>query len=331
MRKTSLGRELGNIISEEIPEMIHQDFVDELTSQAVDKNELFQRIKNEVIDFLQTLNNNGYQNLIKYNPNGTVEEKKKRLEDITDLIYAKFFEIQNLINLYCGQRVVMTYVHVDESGHREIRVFDNTVDLLTVKEGSFYGNPFYKLGYDVSQKYSILKNGLPEKNNQNLDNTAKEVEERYSKYRKQVLWKINKNWKGYRLTSKGPINEAYVNMYIHEIKLKGSLEKQIDTFMLSKHGAIAADNTKGYLIGDVRKNGIQYAVKGAFGSPQGYKQIIKEFEKLVAEDFSKSSFRNFITKFTKDELNKSYKPHIKELTGESIDKVFADFPELLGK
>jgi hypothetical protein len=47
----------------------------------------------------------------------------------------------------------MTYVHVDESGRREIRISDNDISHLGISEGTFRGNPFHKLSYDVQSHY----------------------------------------------------------------------------------------------------------------------------------------------------------------------------------
>jgi hypothetical protein len=117
----------------------------------------------------------------------------------------------------------------------------------------------------------------------------------------------------------GPINEAFVNMYVHNVKLTSPLEKDINDFMLdTSYGAIKADATRGFLIGDVAKNGVQYAVKGIFGSPQGTKEVIAAFKDMAKDNFSETSFALFIKKFTYDELHRNYKPQIKELSKRSI-------------
>lgn len=319
-----VSKQIGEAIANETMRLTHNEIVEELKNSLRDKNILFNEIKDKIISFIKKLDENNYDILIKYNKGMSLEQKEQQLENIIELIYGDFFQIQNLINEYLGQKIVMTYVHVNSEGEREIRIFDNNVSHLKVENG--YN--FKKIGFEVEQNYKLLKNSLPDNINQNLSNTAKEVERRYSTYKKQILWKINHEWKGYRMITKGPINEAYVNMYIHEVKLKNSLENNIDTFMLDPdYGAIQADNTKGYLIGDVRKNGVQYAVKGKFGSPQGYKEIIKEFRKILQEGFSQEAFENFIRKFYDEELDKEYKSHIRKMSSEDIQKIFKDFPQ----
>ena len=115
----------------------------------------------------------------------------------------------------------------------------------------------------------------------------------------------------------GPINEAFVNNYIHEIKLGNSLEQNIDTYMLGDYGAIKADATKGFMIGDVSKNGIQYAVKGEFGSPQGFTEIIKDLQQWNNLS-TKDTLKQLVQKYFINELNRDYKPQIKEMTTQTI-------------
>ena len=153
---------------------------------------------------------------------GTVEH----LELQKDLIYEAFFEVQNLINDYIGQKIVMTYVHVDENtGQREIRVFDNTIENVGV--GTFErwsgGATYSKLSYEMVQHYQKLRNSLPDELNRGLQETAQQVDSRFKKYKRRILWKDpNDKWIGYRLNNRGPINEAYVNFYVHEIQLNNS-------------------------------------------------------------------------------------------------------------
>jgi len=114
--------------------------------------------------------------------------------------------------------VLITYVHIDDTGKREIRLIDNDLEHLqatTFNNG--YGRKWASLGYIVEDHYRLLKNSLSDDENRGLDETAKEVESRYLKYRGKILWKINSEWYGYKLYNKGPINEAYAAFYIHEI------------------------------------------------------------------------------------------------------------------
>ena len=318
----------GLEIAEEVVNISHEELVSMINSELIGSKSLLPIIKQKIIHFLNTVEK--YENTPKNI--GTIGQYLTRLRNQKEFIYAEFFEIQNLINAFLGQRIVMTYVHVDDEGRREIRISDNDISHLGINQGIMWnGNPFYKLGYDVQQQYSTLKNSLPMEDNLTLQETAMEVERRYLENKKRVMWYWGR-WKGYQLKTKGPINEAFVNMYVHNVILRKGLEGNIDTFMLDEqYGARNADATKGFLIGDVSKDGIQYAVKGQFGSPQGIKEITKEFKKLIAEDFSEEAFWNFINKYTYEELHKNYKPQIKEMSQRSINAVLRNIEKNLTK
>jgi hypothetical protein len=53
----------------------------------------------------------------------------------------------------------MTYVHIDESGRREIRIFENNIEHLRItKSAKWPGGPeFAKLSYVVDKDYQLLK------------------------------------------------------------------------------------------------------------------------------------------------------------------------------
>jgi hypothetical protein len=46
-------------------------------------------------------------------PEKTIAATMQKLRLKKDLIYKDFFELQNLMNLFIYQKVLMTYVHVD--------------------------------------------------------------------------------------------------------------------------------------------------------------------------------------------------------------------------
>lgn len=316
-------------IFEDIKEITQND-LEEILNRELKPD--FPTIKKEILKFIEILND--HQNLmisIKKSGLSRSDTDKIRnfLETKRDIIYKQFFKIQNLINTYAGRKIVMTYVFIDDDGNREIRISENDVSHLTVTTGYGPRGPYNKLSYDVNNNYKILKNSLPEKENNILQRTVKEVENRYNKYKKNILWKPFDKWIGYKLSTKGPINEAYVNFFIHEAKLLNSLEKDINTFMLDdRYGAIKADATKGYMIGDVEKNNIQYAVKGQYGSPQGIRDVINAFRKMVDSDFNESDLNNFIKKYTEDEYKRSeekLQPQIKKINEKALDELLKEF------
>lgn len=85
-----------------------------------------------------------------------------------------------------------------------------------------------------------------------------------------------------------------------------------------------ANSTKGFMIGDVSKNGIQYAVKGAFGSPQHYKEVVNTFNKLLnGEELSEKHLQQIINKYVTEEGNRELPSHISELSKKSISQIVA--------
>ena len=296
-----------------ITETNHDALVSSISDDLIgNKSKLLPLIRHKVKIFIK--NAEEYEKLKSKEERSSTQIVIKNLTFQKDRLYKIFFEIQDLINAFLGQKVVMTYVHHVEGEKWEVRVFDNSVKHMDVVEGRSWKGPFYKLGYDGSEHYQLLKNSLSEDDNEKLQRTALEVERRYSLYKKRILWYYPDDWRGYFMRNKGPMNEAFVNLFIHDIRLSGSLEKDINTFMLDeKYGAINADATRGFLIGDVRKGGIQYAVKGAFGSPQGIKEVLTEFKKWEKENLSEEGFYKIIDKFYGEELSKKYSSQIKEI------------------
>ena len=153
----------GAEIAEEVASVAHEDLAAMINSELIGADSLLPVIKKKIIHFLDTVDK--YENMPKNI--GTIGQYLTRLRNQKEFIYAEFFEIQNLINAFLGQRVVMTYVHVDSEGKREIRISDNDISHLGISQGMMWnGNPFYKLGYDVQNHYSVLKNSLPLEDNQ---------------------------------------------------------------------------------------------------------------------------------------------------------------------
>lgn len=309
-----------NITVEELEKSLKEDLVD--------KNQILTQLKVKIPQFLQKFKNFQSDYLLKHKKSElSISAQCSLLKAEIDIIYKDFFEIQNLLNAYINQKIIMTYVDVDGEGNRSIKVSNNNSDILNVEIGNRYGHDFTKLGYNFvdEQHYSLLKNALPEKDNKTLNETAKEVERRYSTYKKKVLWYYPDTWKGYKFNSKGPINEAYVNFYVHDVKLNKSIEGNIDDFILDNtYGAKLVDSTKGFMIGDVSKNGIQYAVKGAFGSPQHYKEVVNTFNKLLnGEELSEKHLQQIINKYVTEEGNRELPSHISELSKKSISQIVA--------
>lgn len=258
---------------------------------------------------------------------------RQNLELLRDMVYTRFFKVQNLINEILGQKIVMTYVHIGEDGTRQIFISENTIEHL---QPSKLKNGAIKLSYLIDQSMEKLQSSLSDKDSSRLEDTAREVTRRYNTFRYDrgthlVLWNVGE-WRGVKLYTMGPINEAYVNLQLNGSGLfTDDLENNIDMFMLGKYGAIQADATRGFAIGDVSHNGVQYAVKGEFASPQGFKEVIKQLRILKDANFSNDAFYNFLKRYTVDELQKKYKPQIKALTASDMKKVSTQLEKSITK
>lgn len=239
-----------------------------------------------------------------------VVSSQEKLNLQKNMIYEDFFKLQDLINQYINQKIIMTYVHVDElTGKREIRIFENNLANVSISGFTrFEGdNTHYKLAYEVQNHYQKLRNSLPDEENAGLQEAATQVEKRYVKYKKRILWRdpSNGEWIGYKLVNRGPINEAFVNFYVHEIQLNNSLNENIHSFMLDpKYGAINADNANGFLMGDVSLGRVQFGVKGKYGSVQNFTDVIQNLQQLQ-KNFSHSGILEFKKRFINQELAKS--------------------------
>lgn len=267
------------------------------------------------------VNIESYQGQVKFITGNNITASKQKLDLKKNLIYKDFFALQNLINLFIYQKVIMTYVHVDPvTGYRELRIFDNDIANLSVTEVNQYGKNYAKLSYDMQERYLQLKNSLPEENNAGLQNTAAEVEARYAKYKGRILWQLNNDWIGYKLYNRGPINEAFTAFYLHEVQLKNGLNENIHQFMTSVNpqGVIHADNANGFLLGDISVGGLQFAVKGAYGSPQNFATIVNWLKKIKEDNFSFQALKEFIERFTDVEKEKATSL-VKPLTKRSLN------------
>ena len=179
----------------------------------------------------------------------------------------------------------------------------------------------------LDQHYKLLKNSLSDEDNKALEETAQEVTRRSQTDRKhRIFWEYKDQWYGYRIFNRGPINEAFASFYIENVRLQGSLNDKIHTFMMSKspQGVIYADNANGFLVGDLSKGGLQFAVKGRGGGMQGYKKIIDQLLILQSKDFTYEAYQDFVHVLTKVEQEKAT-PLVKEMSKKSLSQSVSAF------
>lgn len=316
-----------NNVSASISDSVMETTVQALeeTIDSIDQSEIIIQIQNLIpilIEAIEEFESN--YSLTKKFQTQTPALIEQSLDFKIKRIYDNFFKLQNLILAYMGQKVLITYVHVGQDGKREIRIVDNDISHLAIQTGSWRGREFHKIGYDLTNNYQILKNSLPDTTNKTLQETAQLAEQRYNDFKKIVWWKIRgQKWAGYQLYTKGPLNEAFVNFYLNTRAnanpLRYGREKNLAVFMTHpKLGAIQADYLNGFLLGDVSRNNLQFAVKGDFGSPQGFKQVAKELKKL-SSDFSEQNLKEFIKQFTTIPEDKA--SQIRQLTEKEINWV----------
>ena len=303
------------------------DAMEEEWLQAVNQMDL-DSLKNEILKTIKELKVNVElfkATAEKVKSIGRISVIEQRLELKKDMIYKTFFRLQNLINAYEGQRIRITYVHTDDNGRKEIRLYDNNASDLEVRwSNKKYGRNYQKLTYVMSDTYTKLNNALPEETNEHLQSTAQEVEKRFENNRNHIVyWNLpGRSFAGYRFINKGPINEAFVNFYVNtkpkQDYFNQGTEKNVYTYVMHKrYGAIAADTQNGFLVGDVSTaSGIQYAVKGDFASPQGYSAVLKALSHLE-ENASHHDLRVALQNFRMEALNKT-QPLIHEATSRQL-------------
>ena len=90
----------------------------------------------------------GQIHLIEAGGGSKINQTIQKLELKKNLIYQDFFILQNKINSFINQKIIMTYVHVDPiTGRRELRLFENNIENLSANiVTNAYGAQYAKLG-----------------------------------------------------------------------------------------------------------------------------------------------------------------------------------------
>ena len=182
------ARRVSGEIADEVVSISEEEFFETTLNYIKENESSFEAIVFEINKFLQKLED--YNNSNFSVADQSLSGKIRSLSHKKDIIYKDFFVIQNMINNFLGQEIIMTYVHIDDEGKREIRISENDIEHLQVAgviryKGAKTGS--VKLSYNVENHYEILKNSLPEEENVRLQIAAQTVEGRWHKYRKKVL------------------------------------------------------------------------------------------------------------------------------------------------
>ena len=149
--------QISNNISEVTLEDVNKAFHQGIEEFHQNSSQHLERIKILINNLIYNIEY--FQGMSKLVPKGNVDASQKLLELKRVLIYKDFFELQNLINAFIYQKIIMTYVHVDpQTGMREIRLFDNDIKNLSSTIVNSYGRTYAKLGYELQSHYQLLKN-----------------------------------------------------------------------------------------------------------------------------------------------------------------------------
>lgn len=279
----------ANQIAEKTSEELEQEWKKQIQSFKNDE------LKAEIITLVKQLRTNVAFFNSQYNKKNisgklSPAQYEAKMQQKINLVYDLFFQLQNAINAYEGQRIVISYVHKDENGDRKIILLDNDVKSLAAQHVDYGRRSFSKISYVLPEHFQILKNSLPDTTNQHLQETTKIVESRFQEQYKNnksiVYWTTRGNKiAGYQFTNRGPINEAFAQFFLHTQPgvdyFRHGTERNVQTFVMhDTYGARRADSLNGFLVGDASKGSIQYAVKGEYGSPQGYSQVLKLLERI---------------------------------------------------
>lgn len=226
----------------------------------------------------------------------------------------KFDIFQNLINLYFNQSVKVAYVYFDPNQNNQavIALIDNDMTGLEL------GGPYNKVQYDLKEIQIILKDDTY--NSTLLDAAQKSIYARWQIAKKHVgrgtylpiLWLINRQWGGAMVNNLGTIAEAYVNFYVNKYEFYGSLEENVQTYILDQnYGAASVDNASGFLIGDVQVGNVALAVKKQGASAMNMKRVLEFTEDILNQGFSETTINLFKEKWIQDEKNKAIKAQVK--------------------
>lgn len=313
-----------------IEELAHQAFQQQFSDKALAYQKYAVQIRVRTNRLIQCYNNQ--KKIIDRAKQIGIVEQVVAKKNFVKTFFKEFTELQNLFNKINNQKILITYVHEDEtSGRREIRIADNTIDHLRTSVGvqKFTNRNFVKTEYMLDSHYKLLKNSLSDDDNKTLQEIATEVTNRTQRDRKhRIFWEYKDQWYGYRVFNRGPINEAFASFYIENFRLQGTLNEKIHTFMMSQppgpQGVIYADNANGFLVGDLSKGGLQFAVKGRGGGMQGYKKVIEQLIILQSKDFSYGAYQDFIHTLTEVERNKAT-PLVKEMSTRSLQQSVSYF------
>lgn len=213
---------------------------------------------------------------------------RTQIQQEQTIVYEQFFIFQNKFNAYFGRKIQMLFV-IPKDGIKLV-LADNDLKHVVVNQ---YGSLEYQIN-DLS--LTLLKEN--EYDSSLLDDTANSVYARWdaakTKLKKSVglpiLWKTANGWDGRKVNNRGTIAEAYANFYINQVEFQGDLEYRVGTYVCDgAYGMMSVDNTMGFVLGDIDRGHVQYAVKsqraGLMGMHRVY-QYIRSIRKMLGQNIT---------------------------------------------
>lgn len=211
--------------------------------------------------------------------------------EIPKKLYATSLEFQELLNKILGQKVVMVFVYEGDDGPELYEMKGHDLLKYDYSSSNQLAARYRVTTSDLNTALEQLK--LDEQMNQDFLNGVKstymEVLYRYRCSRqvgkRVVLWYLNNNWNAMKVSAEGDINEAYASFVILNDPpptFQNDMEQNVADFM--NEGVRNVDNISGLLQGDVRKNGLEYAIKSMGASTLSLKQIQTLAKRIVSEE-----------------------------------------------
>lgn len=259
------------------------------------------------------ISTNELNNLIKEKNNMLSEIRKFHYENIPEWekFMTQLLKFQRELNIFMGKPQTLAIVMTRNVGTNptpevyELNLLDedNIKNFLSAK---VYSNEF---GANINATFSKLEehakkieNGV----NTSLNETYSEVFLRYNKAKKHnsnmILYRKGKEWEGYKIQSRGSINEAYANFFYNgNFTTWKNIESRVRYYI--EHGILIIDNESGLFNGDILdRTGRSIQVKSKGASILQEKQAINLAMQIV-QKFNKGSDPKEILKFlVKEEL-----------------------------
>ena len=258
-------------------------------------------------------------------------------------LYKAAFTFHDEINKILGQEVRTIIILEDNEGNPLLfsltkdDIFNNNI--LSFEETSKTARLTARFRTNAQQMRNAGISAIQRdefNDNLNIDNlnqSYKNIINRYDTYKQLVLWLYPTNpktWNKSKVSARGDIAEAYAMFFLKKAQYNfqsSNLEENIHYFMTL--GVANVDNVSGLLQGDVSDGKYEYAIKSANASYMSILQMITLAQDIInknkyslsdlqkkKEDLAKQKqkIRNPISQVLEKELNEEFSNLIQNLT-----------------